>query len=265
VSYFAGLVAAALPPGAEVVGYAGDFTSLLFPFLARGDLDVRLVELDQILEAIGDRTSLVAVSAVQSSDGRVCDLETIAEVAQAHGALTLVDVTQASGWLPVDAARFDFTTGGAYKWLLSPRGTTFMSVRPERTESLPTPAAGWYAGQDVWNSIYGAPLRLARDARRFDMSPAWLSWVGTASALEYVEQAGVDAIHAHDVALTNTLREGLGLPPSDSAIVALAHNGAAEAFERAGIRAAVRAGSLRVCFHVYNDEDDVAAVLRALS
>jgi selenocysteine lyase/cysteine desulfurase len=265
VSYFAGLVAAALPAGAEVVGYAGDFTSLLFPFLARRDLDVRLVELDRMLEAIGDQTSLVAVSAVQSAAGQVADLEAIAEVAQAHGALTLVDVTQSSGWLPLDATSFDFTTGGAYKWLLSPRGTTFMAVRPERTESLPTPAAGWYAGADVWDSIYGAPLRLAPDARRFDMSPAWLSWVGTASALEYVDQAGVEAIHAHDVGLANALREGLGLPASDSAIVALAHEGAAEAFERAGIRAAVRAGSLRVCFHLYNDEDDVDAVLRALS
>ena len=33
--------------------------------------------------------------------------------------------------------------------------------------------AGWYAGQHPWESIYGTPLRLAEDARRFDVSPAW--------------------------------------------------------------------------------------------
>jgi selenocysteine lyase/cysteine desulfurase len=35
VSYFAGLVAAALPAGARVLCPEGDFTSLLFPFLAQ--------------------------------------------------------------------------------------------------------------------------------------------------------------------------------------------------------------------------------------
>jgi selenocysteine lyase/cysteine desulfurase len=265
VSYFAGLVAQALPDGAEVVGFEGDFTSLLFPFLEREGIDVRLVALDRVADAIRDRTTLVAVSAVQSADGRVADLDAIAAAAESHDALTLVDVTQASGWLPVDATRIDFTAGGAYKWLLSPRGTSFMAIRPERAGDLRPIAPGWYAGEQIWESIYGAPLRLAADARRFDLSPAWLSWVGTASALEYVEQAGVEAIQAHDVGLANLLREGLGLPPSDTAMVALAHEGAEEAFHRAGIRAAVRAGSLRVCFHLYNDEADVDAVLRALA
>jgi selenocysteine lyase/cysteine desulfurase len=265
VSYFAGLVAESLPAGAYVVGFEGDFTSLLFPFLARGDLDVRLVKLEALPEAVDDDTALVAVSAVQSADGRLADLDGIAAAAESHGALTLVDMTQASGWLPIDAARFDFAAGGAYKWLLSPRGTSFMAIRPDRIDSLRPLAAGWYAGERPWESIYGAPMRLAGDARRFDLSPAWLSWVGTAAGLAYVEQAGVEAIHAHDVRLANLLRDGLGLPASDTAIVALGHDGAAGAFERAGIRAAVRAGSLRVCFHLYNDEDDVQAVLRALS
>jgi hypothetical protein len=31
--------------------------------------------------------------------------------------------------------------------------------------------AGWYAGDDPWSSVYGGPLRLASDARRFDVSP----------------------------------------------------------------------------------------------
>src|SRR5215212_10272063 len=53
VSYFAGLVAQALPSRAEVVGYEGDFASLLWPFLARSDLDVRLVQLEALADAVG--------------------------------------------------------------------------------------------------------------------------------------------------------------------------------------------------------------------
>ena len=45
---------------------------------------------------------------MQSADGRVADLDAIAAAAAARGALTLIDATQACGWLPFDAARFDY-------------------------------------------------------------------------------------------------------------------------------------------------------------
>ena len=56
------------------------------------------------------------------------------------------------------------------------------------------------------------PLRLAADARRFDISPAWLSWVGATPALELLCDLGVGSTHAHDLRLANRLRAGLGLP-----------------------------------------------------
>ncbi|MEA2480569.1 MAG: hypothetical protein QOJ07_2491 [Thermoleophilaceae bacterium] len=264
VSYFVGLVASALPPGAEVIGYEGDFTSLLFPFLARDDLRVRLVPLDAVADAVSETTALVAISAVQSADGAVADLDAIESAAARHGARTLIDTTQSSGWLPLAAGRFDYVVAGAYKWLLSPRGSAFMALRPERRDELTPTAAGWYAGALPWESIYGAPLRLARDARRFDMSPAWLVWVGTAVALEYIEGVGIEAIHAHDVALANEARERLGLPPGESAIFAVAGDAAPDALAAGGVTAAVRAGQVRVSFHLYNSRDDVDALVRAL-
>jgi selenocysteine lyase/cysteine desulfurase len=265
VSYFAGLVAQSLRPGARVVSYDGDFASLLWPFLARGDLDVRLVPLEEVAAAVGPDTSVVAVSAVQSSDGRVADLDAIADAAAGAGALTVIDATQACGWLPLDASRFDFLIAGTYKWLLAPRGTTLMSVRHDLVQALPPLAAGWYAADDPWGRVYGGPLHLAADARRLDMSPNWLSWVGTLAALEYLAERDVESIRAHNVGLANSLREGLGMEPSDSAIVAFERDGAAEALAAAGLRAGGLVGNVRICFHLYNDKDDVEAVLRALS
>ena len=54
VSQFAGLVAAALPPGASVLGVQGDFTSVLFPFLAQAGrgVEVDLVPLERLAEAV---------------------------------------------------------------------------------------------------------------------------------------------------------------------------------------------------------------------
>jgi selenocysteine lyase/cysteine desulfurase len=208
---------------------------------------VELVPAERVPEALGPEHDVVAVSAVQSADGRVADLDALAAAAAHHGARTLVDLTQGMGWLPVDCTRFDYTVCAAYKWLLSPRGTAFFTIRPERRDELVPHAAGWYAGEDVHASYYGAPLRLAGSARRFDVSPAWLNWVGAAEALALLEEVGIAAIGAHDVALANRLRAGVGLPPGDSAIVSVGGlpADAAERLEAAGVMAAGRGGALR--------------------
>jgi selenocysteine lyase/cysteine desulfurase len=267
VSAFVGLVAASLPEGSEVLVAAGDFTSVLFPFLARADHGIRVREVP--LEAIADHvtaaTTLVAVSAVQSADGRVADLEALGEACAATGTRTLVDTTQATGWLPVEASRFSYTTGGGYKWLLAPRGTAFLTVRPELVADLLPVAAGWYAGEDRWSSIYGSPLRLAREARRFDLSPAWLSWVGQAASLQLLLELGVEALHGHATRLARRFCEAVELPFAGSAIVsASADEQVPTLLLEAGIRAATRAGRLRLSFHVSTTDADVDHAARTL-
>ncbi len=140
-----------------------------------------------------------------------------------------------------------------------------MAVADDWLERIVPHSAGWYAGDDVHQSYFGPPLRLACDARRLDTSPAWFSWVGTQPALELLNRIGIEHVHAHDVALANRFRAGLGLEPSDSAIVSADLPGAAERLERAGIVAALRGGRLRASWHVYNCDADVDAALEALS
>jgi selenocysteine lyase/cysteine desulfurase len=89
-------------------------------------------------------------------------------------------------------------------------------------------------------------------------------WVATAAALDVIERIGVRTIHAHDVSLGNRFRAGLGLEPSDSALVFWDSEDAAEKLERAGIRAAVRGGRLRTSWHVYNTDEDVERTLDVL-
>ncbi|MEA2191954.1 MAG: hypothetical protein QOI73_2075 [Solirubrobacteraceae bacterium] len=267
VSEFVGLVAASLPDGARVLVPDVEFTSTLFPFLvqeARG-VTVTTVAPSRLAEAIDADTDVVACSAVQMSTGEVADLDAIADAAAHHGALTVLDATQACGWLPIDATRFGAVVCSAYKWLMSPRGTAFMAVSDDWLERIVPHSAGWYAGADVHASYFGPPLRLASDARRLDTSPAWFSWVGTQPALELVNRIGIDAVYAHDVALANRFRAGMGLQPSDSAIVSVDVPAAGERLERAGIVASMRGGRLRVSWHVYNDEHDVDATLDALA
>ncbi|HYI17224.1 MAG TPA: aminotransferase class V-fold PLP-dependent enzyme [Solirubrobacteraceae bacterium] len=268
VSAFAGLVAAALPDGARVLAVEGDFTSVLFPFLAQAPrgVEVELAPLERLAEALGPEHDLVAFSAVQSADGRIADVDAVVAAAAAHDVRTFTDTTQGTGWHDLDHGRFDYTACAGYKWLLAPRGTAYFTLRPEHRDSLLPHGAGWYAGDDVPASYYGAPLRLARDARRFDLSPAWHCWIGAAPAAELLAEVGAGAIGAHDVALADRLREGLGMEPGNSAIVSLdgLPADAAERLAAARIMAAGRGGLLRLSFHLYTTEEDVDRALAVL-
>jgi selenocysteine lyase/cysteine desulfurase len=265
VSGLVGLVAASLPSGSRVLSTEAEFTSLLWPFMAQGrDIEVECVPLPRLAEAIDGHTDVIAVSTAQSSTGELADLDAVAAAAEAHGALTVVDATQSCGWLPLDARRFDVVAVAAYKWLLSPRGTAFMTVRPGLLERLTPHAAGWYAADDPHANYYGPPLQLASSARRLDVSPAWFSWVGAAPAIDLLLEIGVEAIHEHDLRLANLFRTGLGLEPGDSAIVTVGLPGVEERLRGTAVMAAARAGQLRTSWHLYNTEEDVEKVLALL-
>ena len=147
-----------------------------------------------------------------------------------------------------------------------PRGVCFTTVAPTWQERLLPVAAGWYAGEDVWASVYGPQMRLAEDARRFDVSPAWLAWAGAVPALELYEGLDVAEVRRHDAALADAVLEGLDLPPVGRAVVSVPDpDGVALArLGDAGVTAVARAGAVRLSFHLWNDEEDVERVLGAL-
>ena len=80
-----------------------------------------------------------------------------------------------------------------------------------------------------------------------------------------IRTPGVERIHDHNVGLANRFRAGLGLPPSDSAIVSADVPDARERLAAAGIVAAIRGGRFRAAWHVYNSEADVDRVLSVLA
>ena len=267
VSALVGSIAGGLPEGSQVLVAAGDFTSVLFPFLVqqqRRDVTVREVALDELVASVDEQVDLVAVSTVQSSDGRIIDVDALLSAAERNGSRVLLDTTQSCGWLPLDCSRVDYVVCAAYKWLLCPRGVAFLAVRPQLLQSIEATSAGWYAGSDVWASVYGTPLRLAGDAGRLDTSPAWFSWVGAAPALELLASLDAEAIRAHDVALADRFLAGLGRAAARFRHRGRGAEGAAERFTSAGVRAASRAGRARVSFHLYNDEADVDRALSAV-
>lgn len=258
-SQLVALVAAGLPADASVLVARGEFTSLTFPFAARG-LRVTEVDLDDVVAEAG-RHDLVAVSVVQSADGRVADLDGL----RATGVPVLLDASQAAGWLPLDLGWADWVVGVGYKFLMSPRGCAWLACSPSALERTVPVAANWFAGDDPWATVYGLPLRLAPDARRLDISPVWLSQYGAAASLPYLASLDLAAVRDHTVGLADALLTGLGLAPRGSAIVSLDLPSAGERLAAAGVRSSLRAGRVRLAFHLYNTAEDVDLVLTALA
>jgi len=272
VSQMLAPVAAAIPDGSVVLVPDIEFTSNVFPWATHADRGVRVRSAPTagFLEAIGPDVDVIAWSAVQSATGEVADSAAIGRAARDVGALTVLDATQAAGWLALDASGIDLLVCTAYKWLCSPRGSGFLVHHPELPDRHPELrlkplAANWFAGQEVHESYYGLPLRLATDARRFDISPAWHCWVGTAPALRVVASVGMRAIGGHNVALANAFLTAMDQPPSNSAIVSVpADDDAVARLHAAGVRFGIRAGRVRVAFHLYSTEADVELAVRAL-
>ncbi|SDC32009.1 aminotransferase class V-fold PLP-dependent enzyme [Actinokineospora iranica] len=262
VSQQVGMVAAGVPDGTRVVVARGEFTSATFPFAAQAGRGVTVTEVDHadLAERAGE-FDLAVVSIVQSAGGAIADLAAL----RACGARVLLDATQAVGWLPLDLGWADWVVGAGYKWLLSPRGAAWLAIRPDAAEWTHPVAANWYAGEDPWDTVYDLPLRLAADARAYDLAPVWLAHVGAAAALPWLASLDRAAVHRHCVGLADDLLARLDLPPRGSAIVSLDLPGAADRLAAAGIRCAVRAGRARLACHIYNTEEDVADAVRAIT
>jgi len=264
VSAALALIAAAIPDGSTVLVTDVEFASNVFPWAAQEHRGVKVVAapVDGVIDRIDETVDVVAIGLVQSATGQVSDLATVSAAARAAGALVVIDATQAVGWLPVDARLADALVADTYKWLMTPRGATFGYLSPGLQELVRPLQSGWSAAVD--DRYYGLEARLPQDASRYDQAPTWFTHVAAAPTLELVEAIGVDAIHQHDVGLANAFRAGLGMTPSDSAIVSADIPGAEERFAAADLRASVRGGRLRVSFHVYSTQSDVDRALEAL-
>jgi selenocysteine lyase/cysteine desulfurase len=265
VSALLGLVAAAIPDGARVATLSGEFTSTTFPFAAQANRGVVLTELSpEGLIATGGEYDVVVASLVQSANGAVLDVDALCAGLADTDTTTIIDVTQAVGWKHLDLGWVDVTVAAVYKWLLAPRGTAWMSLSAKMSGLMTPHAANWYAAEEPWSTIYGLPLRLAPDARRFDTSPAWFGALGSGLTMPWLASLDANAVESHCVGLANRLRAELDLPASDSAIVSLPIADAADKLASAGIRASVRAGAVRVGFHLYNTDDDLDRLVDAL-
>ncbi|MBV9578307.1 MAG: aminotransferase class V-fold PLP-dependent enzyme [Chloroflexi bacterium] len=265
-----GLIASTLTDKDEVVIPDDEFNSVLFPMLvaaqSRG-VNVTQVPFDQLADRVEPTTTLVAFSLIQSQSGRAARQAAAIDAAQRVGARTLLDATHAVPFVPVDP-RADFVVCSAYKHLLSPRGVAFLSVAPQHWDAIPAWLANWRSTSHPYAVAYGGPLDQAASAARFDVSLAWHAWAGAAVSMELLTDWQAHGLLDEPLALARRLAAELDLPEPVGSVVSVPvddADGLRDALAASGIKAAVRAGSVRFSTHVYNTAEDIDVALAALA
>jgi kynureninase len=166
---------------------------------------LRAVRTDAVARACapGD-VALVCLSHVDFRTAALAPLAEITAAAHAAGALVLWDLSHSAGVVPVslDAAGVDLAAGCTYKYLFSgPGAPAWVYVRAEQQRRLRAPVWGWFAQRDQF-AMGGAFRRADGVTGWLTGTPSVLGLAAVDEGIGLVERAGVEAIRAKSVALT---------------------------------------------------------------
>lgn len=175
------------------------------------------IEPEALAEALGPRTALVLLSHVAYRSGFLADMARITELAHEAGALVLWDLSHSVGSVPVqlDACGADFAVGCTYKYLNGgPGAPAFGYVRADLQEQITQPIWGWLGSADAFEM--GQGYRPAPGIRRIiSGTPPIISMIPVRAGIELVAEAGISAIRAKSIALTEFAIEIVDSWPAD--------------------------------------------------
>lgn len=169
------------------------------------------IDQDRLLEAIDERTRLVAISHVLFKSAFINDADAICAHAHKMGAMVSLDAFHSVGIVPVDVQKsdVDFLTGGVLKWLCGGPGGCFLYVSPKVRDSLAPTLTGWQA--------HARPFAF-EDQMEYTPGPfRWLNGTPVIPALyasaegaKIIRKAGVEAIRKKSMRQTAQLIELAG-------------------------------------------------------
>src|SRR5436305_14424326 len=161
------------------------------------------VDPDDIRQAVTPRTRLIALTHASNVLGTILPIGDVGRIARDQGLLFLVDAAQTAGVVSIDvqALNIDLLAFPGHKSLLGPTGTGALYVGSRAT------VGAWREGGT------GGDSSSETQPREFPYfleggTPNVLGVAGLTAGIKYVQEQGLDRIHAHETVLT----ERLGLP-----------------------------------------------------
>ena len=159
---------------------------------------------DDVAAAVGPSTALALFSHVAYRSGHLADMAAITRVVHDAGALILWDLSHSVGSVPVhlDECDVDFAVGCTYKYLNGgPGAPAFGYVRMNLQEQVSQPIWGWLGRVDAFEMEPG--YEPAAGIRRIiSGTPPIIAMIPVRAGVELVAEAGIEAIRAKSIALT---------------------------------------------------------------
>lgn len=230
------------------------------------------VTADLLREAVSERTALVVLSHVAYRSAYLADAADLTRIAHDAGALVLWDLCHSAGSVPVrlDDWDVDLAVGCTYKYLNGgPGSPAFVYARERLHDDLAQPIPGWMGHRDPF--LMGPSYTPAPGIRRMlSGTPPIVGMLALQDMIALLDQAGIDAVRAKSVALTEyaveVAEELLGdqevtlASPRDST-----RRGGHLAFEHPLMREATAALWARDVIPDYRDPDGLRIGLSPLS
>lgn len=247
---------------------------------------------DAAADLIGERTKIVAFTHVSNVLGIVNPVAELVALAQAAGAITVLDACQSAPHMPLDlpALGVDLAVFSGHK-MLGPYGVGGLYGRADVLEALPP----FLTGGSMITTVTLDEAEYLPPPQRFEAGTQPVSQaIGLAAAVRYLDRVGMDAVHDHERSLEARMGAGLRTIPgvrllgdapdaervglwafdvegvhahdvgqfldSRGVAVRVGHHCAQPLHRRFGLTASVRASTA-----LYNTPDDVDTFLDALS
>lgn len=199
-----------------ILSDSGNFPSDLY--MAEGlcrtlgpDYTLRVVEPEQVLDAIDESVAVTMITEVDYRTGRRHDMAAITARAHEKGALTIWDLAHSAGALPVELARVgaDFAVGCTYKYLNSgPGGPAFIYVAPRHAETVRPALSGWLGHEAPF--AFDLSYRPGRGIERMRVgTPPILQLAALEAALDVWDQVDMADLRAASLSLTDQFIAGV--------------------------------------------------------
>lgn len=171
--------------------------------LSGGRIETRLVDYDDVLEALDDDVAALLLTHVHYKTGRMRDMQAVTAAAHAKGIPVIWDLSHSAGAVPVDlnSANADFAVGCGYKYLNGgPGAPAFLFAARRHQEAVFPALSGWlgHAAPFEFEDTY----RPAPGIDRFQCgTPGILGMAALESGLDVILDADMTDLRAKSSAL----------------------------------------------------------------
>lgn len=155
-----------------------------------------------------NKPCVVVATHASNLTGDVYDIERMARMAHAHGALMVVDAAQTAGVIPIDmeAQGLDAVCFTGHKSLFGPQGTGGLALS-QQVELPPYNVGG--SGIRSFDTTH--PTAMPEHLEAGTLNAHGIA--GLAAGVRFVRDVGVEVIHKHELELAKQLEDGLRAIP----------------------------------------------------